>query len=83
MILKKLAADKVIFRSVGEADSAMEMLWKAVWTLTHFETTCFGNLFGYAIDVQQNSGREYQKIGNFDVDVIKFTSKVKYRKWLE
>jgi hypothetical protein len=41
-----------------------------------FETT-FGNLFGYAIDVQQISGREYQRIGNFDVDVIKFTSKVK------
>jgi hypothetical protein len=37
----------------------------------------FGNLFGYAIDVQQISGREYQRIGNFDVDVIKFTSKVK------
>jgi glutamine amidotransferase len=31
----------------------------------------------YAIDVQQISGREYQRIGNFDVDVIKFTSKVK------
>jgi hypothetical protein len=34
-------------------------------------------LFGYAIDVQQIEAEGKQRIGNFDVDVIKFTSKVK------
>jgi imidazole glycerol-phosphate synthase subunit HisH len=73
------AADKVIFPSVGEASSAMKMLNES--GLDTLIPTLKQPVLGICLGMQLmcNSSEEgnTKGLGIFDVDVVKFTSKVK------
>jgi len=73
------AADKVIFPGVGEASYAMKMLQES--GLDDLIPTLKQPVFGICLGMQLmcNSSEEGNTIGLgiFDVDVVKFTSKVK------
>ncbi|WP_428233064.1 imidazole glycerol phosphate synthase subunit HisH [Flavobacterium sp.] len=74
-----LAADKVIFPGVGEASSAMKKLKES--GLDSLIPTLKNPVLGICLGMQLmcNSSEEgnTKGLGIFDVDVIKFTSKVK------
>ena len=73
------AADKVIFPGVGEASSAMKMLKES--GLDSLIPTLKQPVFGICLGMQLmcNSSEEgnTKGLGIFDVDVVKFTPKVK------
>jgi imidazole glycerol-phosphate synthase subunit HisH len=73
------SADKVIFPGVGEASYAMKMLQKS--GLDTLIPTLKQPVFGICLGMQLmcNSSEESatKGLGIFDVDVVKFTSKVK------
>jgi glutamine amidotransferase len=73
------AADKVIFPGVGEASSAMKMLLESgldtlIPTLTQ---PVLGICLGMQLMCNASEEGNTQGLGIFDVDVIKFTPKVK------
>jgi glutamine amidotransferase len=73
------AADKVIFPGVGEASSAMKMLLESgldilIPTLTQ---PVLGICLGMQLMCNKSEEGDTKGLGIFDVDVIKFTPKVK------
>ena len=73
------AADKVIFPGVGEASYAMKMLKESgldtlIPTLTQ---PVFGICLGMQLMCNYSEEGDTKGLGIFDVDVVKFTSKVK------
>ena len=56
-------ADKVIFPGVGEAYTTMEYLKEH--KMTELETTGFGCLFGYAVDVPPFRRGQCRLLGHF------------------
>ncbi|MFQ3173898.1 MAG: glutamine amidotransferase [Flavobacterium sp.] len=73
------AADKVIFPGVGEASSAMKMLLESgLDTLIPIlKQPVLGICLGMQLMCNKSEEGNTKGLGIFDVDVIKFTSKVK------
>jgi glutamine amidotransferase len=73
------AADKVIFPGVGEASSAMEMLLESGLDtlITTLKQPVLGICLGMQLMCNKSEEGNTKGLGIFDVDVIKFTAKVK------
>ncbi|MFT5713891.1 MAG: glutamine amidotransferase [Flavobacterium sp.] len=73
------AADKVIFPGVGEASSAMEMLLESGLDglIPSLKQAVLGICLGMQLMCNKTEEGNTTGLGIFDVDVIKFTSKVK------
>lgn len=73
------AADKVIFPGVGEASSAMKMLEKSGLDalIPTLKQPVLGICLGMQLMCNFSEEGNTKGLGIFDVDVIKFTSKVK------
>ncbi|RKR05430.1 glutamine amidotransferase [Flavobacterium sp. 90] len=74
-----LAADKVIFPGVGEASSAMKKLKESGLDslIPNLKQPVLGICLGMQLMCKSSEERNTKGLGIFDVDVIKFTSKVK------
>ncbi|MBF4483268.1 MULTISPECIES: imidazole glycerol phosphate synthase subunit HisH [unclassified Flavobacterium] len=74
-----LAADKVIFPGVGEASSAMKKLEESGLDnlIPNLKQPVFGICLGMQLMCKSSEEGNTKGLGIFDVDVIKFTSKVK------
>ncbi|WP_413998383.1 imidazole glycerol phosphate synthase subunit HisH [Flavobacterium sp. W1B] len=72
-------ADKVIFPGVGEASSAMEMLRKSGLDalIPTLKQPVLGICLGMQLMCKTSEEGNTKGLGIFDIDVIKFTSKVK------
>ena len=73
------SADKVIFPGVGEASTAMHYLRKTGLDLIipTLKQPVFGTCIGMQLMCKYSEENNTECMGIFDVDVIKFTSKVK------
>ncbi|EIA07597.1 imidazole glycerol phosphate synthase subunit HisH [Flavobacterium frigoris] len=73
------AADKVIFPGVGEASSAMEMLLESGLDtlIPTLEQPVLGICLGMQLMCNHTQEGDTKGLGIFDVDVLKFSSKVK------
>ncbi len=73
------AADKVIFPGVGEASSAMKMLEESGLDslIPTLKQPVLGICLGMQLMCNYSEEGDTKGLGIFDVDVIKFTSKVK------
>jgi len=73
------AADKVIFPGVGEASSAMKMLLASGLDrlIPTLKQPVLGICLGMQLMCNKSEEGDTKGLGIFDVDVIKFTSKVK------
>jgi glutamine amidotransferase len=73
------AADKVIFPGVGEASYAMKMLRKSGLDtlIPTLKQPVFGICLGMQLMCNSSEESDTKGLGIFDVDVVKFTSKVK------
>ena len=73
------AADKVIFPGVGEASSAMKMLLESglETLIPTLKQPVLGICLGMQLMCNKSEEGNTKGLGIFDVDVIKFTSKVK------
>ena len=73
------AADKVIFPGVGEASSAMEMLLESGLDtlIPTLKQPVLGICLGMQLMCNRSEEGNTKGLGIFDVDVIKFTPKVK------
>ena len=73
------AADKVIFPGVGEASSAMKMLVESGLDtlIPTLKQPVLGICLGMQLMCKSSEEGETQGLGIFDVDVIKFSTKVK------
>jgi glutamine amidotransferase len=73
------AADKVIFPGVGEASYAMKMLQKSGLDvlIPTLKQPVFGICLGMQLMCNNSEEGNTKGLGIFDVDVIKFSSKVK------
>jgi glutamine amidotransferase len=73
------AADKVIFPGVGEASSAMKMLLKSGLDslIPTLKQPVLGICLGMQLMCNKSEEGNTKGLGIFDVDVIKFTPKVK------
>jgi imidazole glycerol-phosphate synthase subunit HisH len=73
------AADKVIFPGVGEASYAMKMLQKSGLDtlIPTLKQPVFGICLGMQLMCNYSEEGDTKGLGIFDVDVVKFTSKVK------
>jgi glutamine amidotransferase len=73
------AADKVIFPGVGEASSAMEMLLESGLDslIPTLKQPVLGICLGMQLMCSKSEEGNTKGLGIFEVDVIKFTSKVK------
>lgn len=74
-----LAADKVIFPGVGEASSAMKKLKESGLDslIPNLKQPVLGICLGMQLMCKSSEEGNTRGLGIFDVDVIKFTSKVK------
>ncbi len=74
-----LAADKVIFPGVGEASSAMQKLKESGLDslIPNLKQPVLGICLGMQLMCNSSEEGNTKGLGIFDVDVIKFTSKVK------
>ncbi len=74
-----LAADKVIFPGVGEASSAMKKLKESGLDglIPKLKQSVLGICLGMQLMCKSSEEGNTKGLGIFDVDVIKFTSKVK------
>ncbi|PIF34634.1 glutamine amidotransferase [Flavobacterium sp. 9] len=74
-----LAADKVIFPGVGEASSAMKKLKESGLDslIPNLKQPVLGICLGMQLMCKSSEEGNTKGLGIFDVDVIKFTSKVK------
>jgi glutamine amidotransferase len=74
-----LAADKVIFPGVGEASSAMKKLKESGLDslIPNLKQPVLGICLGMQLMCKSSKEGNTKGLGIFDVDVIKFTSKVK------
>ena len=74
-----LAADKVIFPGVGEASSAMKMLRESGLdcVIPTLKQPVLGICLGMQLMCKTSEEGNTQGLGIFDVDVMKFSSKVK------
>jgi len=74
-----LAADKVIFPGVGEASSAMKKLKESGLDslIPNLKQPVLGICLGMQLMCKSSEEGNTKGLGVFDVDVIKFTSKVK------
>ncbi|WP_264537632.1 imidazole glycerol phosphate synthase subunit HisH [Flavobacterium sp. N1736] len=74
-----LAADKVIFPGVGEASSAMKKLKESGLDslIPNLKQPVLGICLGMQLMCNSSEEGNTKGLGIFDVDVIKFTSKVK------
>ena len=73
------AADKVIFPGVGEASSAMKMLLESGLDalIPNLKQPVLGICLGMQLMCNKSEEGNTEGLGIFDVDVIKFTPKVK------
>ncbi len=73
------AADKVIFPGVGEASSAMKMLLKSglEYLIPTLEQPVLGICLGMQLMCKSSEEGNTEGLGIFDVDVVKFSNKVK------
>jgi glutamine amidotransferase len=73
------AADKVIFPGVGEASSAMKMLLESGLDelIPNLKQPVLGICLGMQLMCNKSEEGDTKGLGIFDVDVIKFTPKVK------
>jgi glutamine amidotransferase len=73
------AADKVIFPGVGEASSAMKMLLESglETLIPNLKQPVLGICLGMQLMCNKSEEGNTKGLGIFDVDVIKFTPKVK------
>ena len=73
------AADKVIFPGVGEASYAMKMLKESGLDtlIPTLKQPVFGICLGMQLMCNHSEEGDTKGLGIFDVDVVKFTSKVK------
>jgi glutamine amidotransferase len=73
------AADKVIFPGVGEASSAMKMLLESGLDtlIPNLKQPVLGICLGMQLMCNKSEEGNTKGLGIFDVDVIKFTSRVK------
>jgi glutamine amidotransferase len=73
------AADKVIFPGVGEASYAMKMLEESGLDtlIPRLKQPVFGICLGMQLMCNHSEEGDTKGLGIFDVDVVKFTSKVK------
>ena len=73
------AADKVIFPGVGEASYAMKMLQESGLDtlIPTLKQPVFGICLGMQLMCNHSEEGDTKGLGIFDVDVVKFTSKVK------
>ncbi|PWA05963.1 imidazole glycerol phosphate synthase subunit HisH [Flavobacterium psychrotolerans] len=73
------AADKVIFPGVGEASYAMKMLQESGLDILipTLKQPVFGICLGMQLMCNHSEEGDTKGLGIFDVDVVKFTSKVK------
>ncbi|MFV8378700.1 imidazole glycerol phosphate synthase subunit HisH [Flavobacterium sp. LB3R33] len=73
------AADKVIFPGVGEASSAMKMLLESglETLIPTLKQPVLGICLGMQLMCNKSEEGNTKGLGIFDVDVVKFTSKVK------
>ena len=73
------AADKVIFPGVGEASYAMKMLQESGLDvlIPTLKQPVFGICLGMQLMCNYSEEGDTRGLGIFDVDVVKFTSKVK------
>ena len=73
------AADKVIFPGVGEASYAMKMLRKSGLDtlIPTLKQPVFGICLGMQLMCNHSEEGDTKGLGIFDVDVVKFSSKVK------
>ena len=73
------AADKVIFPGVGEASYAMKMLRKSGLDtlIPTLKQPVFGICLGMQLMCKHSEEGDTKGLGIFDVDVVKFSSKVK------
>jgi len=73
------AADKVIFPGVGEASYAMKMLQKSGLDtlIPTLKQPVFGICLGMQLMCNYSEEGDTKGLGIFDVDVVKFSSKVK------
>ena len=73
------AADKVIFPGVGEASYAMKMLHESGLDtlIPTLKQPVFGICLGMQLMCNYSEEGDTEGLGIFDVDVVKFTSKVK------
>jgi len=73
------SADKVIFPGVGEASSAMKMLRESGLDvlIPTLKQPVFGICLGMQLMCNYSEEGDTKGLGIFDVDVVKFTSKVK------
>jgi glutamine amidotransferase len=73
------AADKVIFPGVGEASSAMKMLLESGLDklIPSLKQPVLGICLGMQLMCNKSEEGDTKGLGIFDVDVIKFSSKVK------
>jgi glutamine amidotransferase len=73
------AADKVIFPGVGEASYAMKMLQKSGLDtlIPTLKQPVFGICLGMQLMCNSSEEGDTKGLGIFDVDVVKFSSKVK------
>jgi glutamine amidotransferase len=73
------AADKVIFPGVGEASYAMKMLKESGLDtlIPMLKQPVFGICLGMQLMCNHSEEGDTKGLGIFDVDVVKFTSKVK------
>ena len=73
------AADKIIFPGVGEASSAMKMLSESGLNvlIPTLKQPVLGICLGMQLMCNKSEEGDTKGMGIFDVDVIKFTSKVK------
>jgi glutamine amidotransferase len=73
------AADKVIFPGVGEASYAMKMLQESGLDvlIPTLKQPVFGICLGMQLMCNYSEEGDTKGLGIFDVDVVKFTSKVK------
>lgn len=74
-----IAADKVIFPGVGEASSAMKMLQESGLDtlIPTLKQPVFGICLGMQLMCNYSEEGDTKGLGIFDVDVVKFSSKVK------
>ena len=74
-----MAADKVIFPGVGEASTAMQMLLESGLDtlIPNLKQPVLGICLGMQLMCNKSEEGDTQGLGIFNVDVIKFTPKVK------
>ena len=72
-------ADKVIFPGVGEASSAMSKLWESGLhdTITGLDQPVLGICLGMQLMCNSTEEGQTNGLGIFDVDVVRFSNKVK------